>query len=276
MAILDFIMPWRKNQLPLFINGEGQNHIYMLHVGAGWAIARLPVDPEKFIRKYHPLYRWLAIDGYGFHQAYFKTKSYVYQQKNPENLSSEARPVFYQGVGRCLWFIEGAQPEKIDQTINKFPEVLRKDLWAGVGLAASYAGGIDKEGLSLLKELSGIYLPQLGQGAAFAAKARTRAANVTPNTQLACKIFTNKSTLELATITDETQSRLGQRGIGTVATYQLWRKLISSYIFDSQLSQIKNNNVKKQLDKINNYPNERNVNPADPVWLNNPASTKPG
>ncbi|MFQ5655163.1 MAG: DUF1702 family protein, partial [Planctomycetota bacterium] len=41
LALRDHFSPWRRNRLLTFIEEQGSEHIYMLHVGAGWALARL-------------------------------------------------------------------------------------------------------------------------------------------------------------------------------------------------------------------------------------------
>src|SRR6266851_5230742 len=41
-ALLDGLLPTRRSRLDAFIRGPAARHIYMAHVGAGWAMARLP------------------------------------------------------------------------------------------------------------------------------------------------------------------------------------------------------------------------------------------
>ncbi len=237
MAIMDFMMPWRSSQLCPFMEEEGNDHIYMLHVGAGWGMARVFGKPEQLIQKYHPLYRWLAIDGYGFHQAYFYTEKYVNKRQKPKKISQEALPVFYQGLGRCLWFIEGAQPKRILERIQTFPAEWHADLWSGIGLAATYACGVDKETIRLLRKLSGRYLINLGSGAAFAAKARSRAKNVTDETVFACKIITGKRVEELGEITEEAKPKL-KNLTGNVTSYLNWKSAIGTLIYEPQITSI--------------------------------------
>ncbi|HEX3152979.1 MAG TPA: DUF1702 family protein, partial [Candidatus Angelobacter sp.] len=79
LTIRDAMLPG-SNRLQKFMQGAGKCHIYMLHVGAGWACARLPwvrLRIETFIRKFDPVLRWLVLDGYGFHQGYFHFKAPV-------------------------------------------------------------------------------------------------------------------------------------------------------------------------------------------------------
>ena len=215
-----------KKQFPTFLAEGGHPHIYMLHVGIGWAYARLPFNIEKILPQYDPLLRWLIIDGYGFHEAYFKTKLYVEQQKRP-SLSPFATHVFYQGVGRCLWFISGTDINKITTTVASFPAEYHSDLWAGVGLAAVYAGAADEVELHLLKARAGSYLPNLLQGVAFAAKARQRAGLVTPYTKFATEQLTGLPLDDAATITDIALAGLDP-GLNSADSYQAWRNAIAA------------------------------------------------
>ena len=41
LALLDCFTPWRKDRWRTFTESLGQPHIYMMHVGLGWALARL-------------------------------------------------------------------------------------------------------------------------------------------------------------------------------------------------------------------------------------------
>jgi hypothetical protein len=77
-------------------------------VGLGWAWARLPGNPERRLPALDPLLGWLAVDGYGFHEGYFHWRRRVSARELPRGLSASARRVFDQGLGRSLWFVEGA------------------------------------------------------------------------------------------------------------------------------------------------------------------------
>ena len=162
----------------------------MLHVGAGWACARLPWlrrRIEKFIRKFDPVLRWLVLDGYGFHQGYFHFKPP--QNSAINRLSADARHVFYQGFGRSLWFVHGCDFHQIATTISGFPEIYQSDAWSGIGLACAYAGGATSAIWKMRVSLAGCFTSALAQGAAFAAKARQLAGNETPHTEEACVVL---------------------------------------------------------------------------------------
>jgi hypothetical protein len=227
LTLLDFLSPWNRNRFKRFVEGAGSHHIYMVHVGAGWAWARLHRNVDKALAPLDPLLGWLAMDGYGFHEAYFHWPKTVTQRIVPRRLSGYAAHVFDQGVGRCLWFVKGAEVERIADTINGFPVERRADLWSGVGLAAAYAGGVEETALNRLAELGSDFQTQLAQGVAFAAKARELANNPTPHTALACKIFCATGVEEAARVTDDALIDLPYQG--AEPAYEVWRQRIQKH-----------------------------------------------
>jgi enediyne biosynthesis protein E3 len=226
LALRDLLMPWRRNRLQAFLQGPGSAHIYMVHVGAGWALARLRRRVEPPLARLDPLLRWLAIDGYGFHEGYFHWQRFIERQATPKRLSGYARRVFDQGLGRSLWFVDGADVKKIPQTLAAFPPTRHADLWSGVGLGCAYAGGSALATLIDLRQAAGPYQPQLAQGAAFAAKARQRAGNPAPHTELACEILCGLSASAAANITDVALNNLPFDG--AVPAYEVWRQRIQA------------------------------------------------
>jgi enediyne biosynthesis protein E3 len=146
LTILDGMLPAGGKRLDRFVAGPAAHQIYTAHVGAGWAIARLPRVLQSRVRPRDPLLRWLALDGYGFHEAYFRTSLVVAGQcppRLPPGWPARARGaanIVDQGIGRALWFVCGADTDRLAGTIAGFAPGRRPDLWSGVGLAATYAG----------------------------------------------------------------------------------------------------------------------------------------
>lgn len=227
LALLDFLTPWRPGQLRAFLAGAGEPHTYMVHVGIGWAIARLPwlrTRLDRPLMRFDPLLRWLVADGYGFHEGYFHWRRSLKSQARPRRLTGYAARAFDQGLGRSLWFVEGGDVARIPSVIATFPAARRPDLWSGVGLACAYAGGVDAESIRQLGARAGEYLPQVAQGVAFAAKARSRAGNPAAHTDLACQIIGAVSADEAAAITDTALEHLP--GDGPEPAYEIWRRRI--------------------------------------------------
>jgi len=229
LTLLDCLTPWNTSRLRSFASGPGARHVYMVHVGIGWAIARiawLRLNLKNYLKRLHPLLYWLALDGYGFHEGYFNWPRYVEEQKTPRHLSAYALRAFDQGLGRSLWFVEGADVDRIPMTIEKFPLHRRADLWSGVGLACAYAGGTAASGIETLKRAAASYSSELAQGAAFAAKARELAGNEAEHTDLACRIFARLSAHGASAVTDEALEEL--RADGNKPAYEVWRERIQT------------------------------------------------
>ncbi|HET9283533.1 MAG TPA: DUF1702 family protein [Candidatus Angelobacter sp.] len=228
----------RRNSLHRFMEGVGKQHIFMLHVGAGWAYARLPWlrrRVEAVIKQFHPVLRWLIVDGYGFHEGYFHWKDRTgLEVRAPRvfsaRLSEDARHVFFQGLGRSLWFIKGASVHEISPVIARFHPIYQGDAWSGVGLACAYAGGLAENAIAQLRAEAEIHSAALAQGTAFAAKARQLAGNPAKHTQIACDILCGMSTERAAALCDETFNKIN---LHHSCPYQHWRKLLQEALFSS-------------------------------------------
>lgn len=167
------------------------DHHYIVQVGAGWAMARVPIRHGALKAQLGPVFHWLAWDGYGFHEAFFNTEATVKRHGGRPALPGYAGPGVDNGVGRALWFVCAADPERVAQTISEFPEARRVDLWGGVGLAAGYAGGVSAETLAQLARLAGPSRPDMGVGTLLALRTRSRAGNLGPHTELAVRALCN-------------------------------------------------------------------------------------
>jgi enediyne biosynthesis protein E3 len=222
LALLDFFFPWRKRFLT-FSREQGNEHIYMLYVGWGWSMGRLP---RKHINAhYDPLLCWLAYDGYGFHEGFFSTEKIFVRQQLPHFLPhGYARRAFDQGVGRSLWFVGCGDPTFIITSIKSFPQSRQPDIWSGVGLACAYAGGTSVQTLHTLYAAADELRPHSVQGVAFAVKARQRAGNMVAHTRQACEIFCDQPVERVVEIVDEMLRDLPIHQ--SVPAFELWRERI--------------------------------------------------
>jgi hypothetical protein len=219
-ALLDILSPWRARRFARFVAGPAASHVYMAHVGAGWALARTSRHLAWRLGPLDPLLRWLMLDGHGFHAGYFYHRAAIDRRRRPHGLRGGRENVFDQGLGRALWFVRGADVATVAATVAAFPPERRADLWSGVGLAAAYAGGVEDGDLAALAAAGGEHRLELGQGAAFAAKARERAGNPAAHTDRACRIFCGLAAGEAAAITDQALDRLDPADGGA---YARWR-----------------------------------------------------
>lgn len=208
---LDCVLP-SKSRFREFLAGPGDAHVYMAHIGAGEALARMRRRPEPFLARLDdPVLRWLVLDGYGFHQAFFARARYVDRQVVPEFLSPYARRIFDQGVGRSIWFSAGADVGTIAARIAAFPPARHADLWLGVGVACGYVGGVSRQEIEYLREVCAPHLTRVATGAAFAARGRHRAGNPQPDTDLACEVLCGTDSLGASTIVEDAFASLPTR-----------------------------------------------------------------
>jgi hypothetical protein len=235
-ALLDRLSPRKHNRIESFLRGPGVPHRYMVHVGLGWAMARLPSVGRHAAHILDPLLRWLVLDGYGFHQAYFHPRRFVDGHEAIRFRAPYAAHAVDQGIGRALWFVNGADPARVAKVIASFPAARRPDLWSGLGLAATYAGGTDQAGLEALRVSAGSYLSQVAQGAAFAAKARLHAGNLTTHTARSTRVFCGISARAAAVITDEALPSLpASAAEPEPPSYELWRRRIQLHFADIEV-----------------------------------------
>jgi len=198
-------------------------------------MARLPrpawkkVIPDLGGSPYHPTMSWLAVDGYGFDRAYFDTRRWVNEQYVPAPYPWAGSPDYFpravdQGIGRALWFIHGAQPAGIAAAVGRFAEHRRADLWSGVGLAATFAGGCEPPGLAELRRASGAHWAELALGVVFAVKARTYASFVPTHTEITAAALADLSVDTAVEIADGTAVDPDESG--PVPPYEVWRDRI--------------------------------------------------
>jgi hypothetical protein len=230
-AIVDALSFRNGVRFTRYLAGRGDDHIYMAYVGLGWAMARIPRFRWPNI-ELDPLLQWLVLDGYGFHQAYFRTDRYVRERFQHAGFSWPAGgPGWYavrvldQGVGRALWFVGGADPDVVLDLIERFPARRRPDLFSGAGLAATYAGGAGEEELRKFWKRAGEYRPQVAQGCSFAAEARRRAGLEVPHTEVATHVFCDVPPDQAAQISVRTRPE--GPVTGEVPAYEVWRRRIA-------------------------------------------------
>jgi hypothetical protein len=237
-SILDVMPGGRRDRTRELLEGPARPHIFLTYIGIGFAMARLPrplwknVLPELTGVAYHPTMSWLAVDGYGFDRAYFDTRRWVDEQAEPVPYPWAGRPEYFarafdQGLGRALWFINGGDPAAVAAAVGRFAEPRRADLWSGVGLASTFAGGADRAGLARLRRSAGEYYPELALGVVFAVKGRTYSGYVPAHTHLAAGALTDLSVQELRAVSDRTEAADGDDA-GDLPLYELWRERIRS------------------------------------------------
>lgn len=217
------------------LRGPGVPHTFLTYIGIGFAMARLPrplwrnVLPDLDGTPYYPTMSWLAVDGYGFDRAYFDTDRWVRRQERPKPYPWAGHPSYFQravdqGIGRALWFIHGGAPMDVAAAVGAFAAERQANLWSGVALAATFAGGCDADGLAAMCLEAGRLRPHLGQGAVFAAKARHFSGFVPQHSEMAVRVLAGMSVDSAAEMADDVASG-GFDGAGE-PDYEVWRRRV--------------------------------------------------
>jgi hypothetical protein len=232
--------PGNKNVENFAGVGRPADHqVFMAYIGIGFALARLPkflwrrALPNQALLPEHPALNWMILDGYSFHEAFFKTQKWVHDQyisppvpwkwKGSHDWVLKAMD---HGVGRAMWFVNGGDVEQLNNMINGFNPARRSDLWSGAALAATYAGGVGEEALTEFVKKTTEYRREVAQGAVFAVKQRVMANAVTPHTELASEIFCEMPVEEAASLTD--WAAIDLPDTTAVPAYEIFRQRIQS------------------------------------------------
>lgn len=221
-TLVDLITLTRGRRLRELACGPGRAYPHLIHVGAGWAFARLHISPWRMVRFGEPLMQWLAWDGWGFHQAYFHPSAVLLQHKFERATTGAVRGIRDQGAGRALWFYTTAEPARIAEIIGSFPSDRRPDLWAGIGLAAAYTGAQPPDRLAAVLDAAAGQRAHVAQGAAFAAKAHLVSGQVPPRSAAAIETLTGAVPETAAQWTDDSLAEAA-RGDDSPAGYERWR-----------------------------------------------------
>ncbi|MEV4490576.1 DUF1702 family protein [Micromonospora coxensis] len=237
-TVLDAMGGGRRRRTRELLTGPGAPHLFLAYIGVGFAMARLPrplwrkVVPDLEPGPFHPTMTWLAVDGYGFDLAYFDVRKWVDEQRVPAPYAWQGRPDYFgravdQGIGRALWFIHGARVADVDAAVRRFAPERQADLYSGVGLAATFAGGCGEADLAALRRWAGPYAPELALGSVFAVRARVHAGFVPPHSAVAAAALAELSVPAAVALADDTAP--GADDGGPTPPYETWRTNIRQH-----------------------------------------------
>jgi hypothetical protein len=199
LGLLDALPGGRRDAFQRFVQGPGAHQTYMLHTGAGWALAVPFVSRRALLARLDPALRDLALDGYGFFRAFFFERRTVDEQRRPSWITGASGCSFDAGLGRRLWFSGTAEIRGLTRQAALFPEDRRGGVWSGLGEACAFAGSRPGAAEELLRA-AGPFLPHFAQGIAFAAEGRDRGSFPASHTEEACRIVWGRSAAETAAL----------------------------------------------------------------------------
>jgi hypothetical protein len=224
-ALLDLLNPFGGGRLATLHRVHGPRHAYLLHVGTGWAMAKLRRHRLGRLGAGSPLLRWLAFDGMGFCQAFFRTERGMRRWYRHPARCTAVCDIRYQGLGRSLWFRDCGSPDALAARLQWVPPRHRADVWSGIGLAATYAGGVPATAYPELCRHAGTHRAALAQGAAFGAQAWRRCEHLPAHARDAVPALTGVDVEVAAEWTDQARHGLDRPGASS-ADYGRWRRRV--------------------------------------------------
>lgn len=202
---------------------HGARFEYLMSVGAGWAIARMPWRRGRILSAFDPLLGALACDGHGFHDLYFHPRKA--ETGAISRYAGERARSYDEGLGRALWFIASGTPERLDTLLGRFAPERRLDMLSGVGLAMAYAGPSAAQDWAVLRTSHAAHWAHVGQGVCFAAEAMRRCGQMPEHTTLACHVALGRDPDAAADIAAETRPA-GVTPERAAEAYRAWRAAI--------------------------------------------------
>ena len=132
---------YKKNDfedLRALLHSKSTVELILCAIGIGWGAARLNKSIDWRPAFLGQEYANAVADGYGFWHG--NSKSHTAFKKIKADDILVINPNYYTGIGRSLWFKYFGNISVIVEEIRKWPEVLHKYLWRGVGTACTFTG----------------------------------------------------------------------------------------------------------------------------------------
>ena len=186
LALKDLLFSWGQKEsdttFQRFLNTHGELHPEVLYVGMGMTYGRSRLSPNRRLRRIDQNYRRFVIDGLAFCQV-AAIKYHCERVGYPAWLAEKDRHSFDLGVGRCAWFVENGDAERIASVFSSMPQPRQKGLWQGLGVSMTYAGKAPESTVKALNEAAGVWSSELALGSRTACEMRTRGRTPAPHSR---------------------------------------------------------------------------------------------
>ena len=164
-------------------------HAAQVHIGIGWAMAELALRPDVYLTQFSGVMQGRVLDGFGYYSGLFRRRRCIQAMDIPAGIPTDVLTAFDQGLGRAMWYISKGDVEPLMAMIRPFQEERKKGIWRGIGVAASYIGGVDLQGWHELIEASNEKSRYLKTGVLLCAASRKLSNTTTTDVNLALAAF---------------------------------------------------------------------------------------
>jgi enediyne biosynthesis protein E3 len=192
-------------------------------IGLGLGEFNLPVAPA--VEAADDLMAAFIVDGYAFHFGFIEPAAHLNGQPWPDGIDGDVGRVFDVGLARSLWFGRAGAASLVASSVTAFDEARHEDLWAGIGFAATYAGGLSESDVAVLFDAAGPHRAVLAAGSALAAHVRVHSGNLVPTTESNCLALAGRSAGDADALCIAAQSAAG--GDTSLSGFLKWRGAIA-------------------------------------------------
>ena len=221
-------------RLSRFLAQCATDHPYLSAVGAGWALNKIPWRRRAILQSLEPTLALLAFDGWGFFRSFFAPNEILWGPPKQVFKYGGERAVrsWDRGAGRALWFTSAGSPERVVKTVYACDPARQRDIWAGLGLAVTYAGGLARAEAHMLCQAAGSDAAWLCQGSAFALEAHKRAGTGSGDVDVTFTALTGRSTADgLAIVRNSRPDPIPEEPLGDAyRRHDAWRAEIAAQL----------------------------------------------
>jgi len=150
--------------------------------GVGMCLGFLGLPFEKCSNYTERLSLRAIKDGYGFYSG-IKLRHRLLEHGADLINGGPSDFGLWNGYGRSLWFASSSNPEKLFNIVQTLPQRSRGAVWRGVGLAATFTGGVELDVINHLSNLFKERRRNLAHGAQYGLYLRGKAHENYPHIQ---------------------------------------------------------------------------------------------
>jgi hypothetical protein len=213
------------DSLAAFKTGPWGRFTALIYAGIGLGLGDSGQPVLPYVEAQDDLMAAFVVDGYAFHFGFIDAAGHLHGQPRAADLAGDVGRIFDVGLARSLWFSRAGVIDLVVDGVGAFDGDRRADLWAGIGFAATYAGGLTPDGVSSLVEGAGGHRSMLAAGASLAAHVRVQCDNLVSTTDNNCRMLTGRDALEADELCAKAKSAAG--GDTSLAGFIAWREAIA-------------------------------------------------
>lgn len=211
--------------LKAFQAGPWGRYKALIYAGIGLGIGEFNLSPSDAVDEAADLMAAFIVDGYAFHFGFIDPANHLGGQPWPAGIDGDVGRIFDVGLARSLWFSRAGVAALVAESMEAFDGARHEDLWAGVGFAATYAGGLSDADVDVLFDAAGPHRRWLAAGSSLAAHVRVQSGNLVPTTESNCLALTGRSAGDADSLCAQAASAVGVDT--SLAGFLSWRGRIA-------------------------------------------------